>query len=216
MVTPSYSALKLALEDSDARVRIEDKIPVAVPYVLGLHMEGGFLDQQEVHFSRNLNCIVGGRGTGKSTTFEAIRCLSAEHSGAEVIDSEVWPAILTLFWQDAAGQQHSLARPIAGEITNNDDPDWGPVTFPIDCYGQGETAKISQQAKENPFVLIQYLDKFVDKDEAAATEEEAKARLLETQGKIQEAELKLSQIPQYEKVLQSTKQQLVHRTVNPL
>ncbi len=208
MDVPSFSALKLALEDADARVRIEDKIPLAVPYVLGLHMEGGFLDQQEIQFSRNLNCIVGGRGTGKSTTFEAIRCLSAEQSGAEVIDSEVWPAVLTLFWQDAAGQQHSLVRPITGEITNIDDPDWGATTFPIDCYGQGETAKISQQAKENPFVLIQYLDKFVDKDEATAAEEAAKTGLLEIQGKIQEAELKLAQIPQYEKALQSTKQQL--------
>lgn len=209
MGVPSFAALKLAFEDADARVRIEERIPYAVPYVLGAQMDGGFLDQQAIHFSRNLNCIVGGRGTGKSTTFEAIRCLSTEESANNnVVDSEVWPSGLSLFWQDAAGNQHSLFRPSQDALFNVDDPDLGPTSFPIDCYGQGETAKISQQARSNPYVLIQYLDKFVDKDAPAAAEEAAKAKLFEIQGKIESAESKVLQIPQYEKALQSTKQQL--------
>jgi hypothetical protein len=182
MDVPSFTALRMAFEDADARIRIEDRIPYAVPYVLGLHMDGGFLDQQAIHFSRNLNCIVGGRGTGKSTTFEAIRCLSGEESTNDVIDSEVWPPGLSIFWQDAAGQQHSLFRASQEQVLNLDDPDFGLTSFPIDCYGQGETAKISQQAHANPYVLIQYLDKFVDKDAPAAAEAAAKAKLLEIQG----------------------------------
>ena len=35
MDTPSFDALRIALEDSDARVRIEDLIPPSIPYILG-------------------------------------------------------------------------------------------------------------------------------------------------------------------------------------
>ena len=69
------TACVLRLEDADARVRIEDQIPQAVPRILGVTLDGGFLSGEVVHFSSNLNCIIGGRGTGKSTAIEAVRCL---------------------------------------------------------------------------------------------------------------------------------------------
>lgn len=40
--------------------------------IVGAHFDGGFLDGQTLHLSPNLNCIIGGRGTGKSTALEAI------------------------------------------------------------------------------------------------------------------------------------------------
>jgi hypothetical protein len=95
MDVPSFDALRIALQDSDARVRIEDLVPSAVPMILGISLGGGFLKGQAIHFSPNLNCIIGGRGTGKSTTFEAIRCLSGAPGESKVVDSEVWPDDLT-------------------------------------------------------------------------------------------------------------------------
>ena len=50
MHQPSFDALRIALQDSDARVRIEDQIPVSVPYVLGVSFDGGFLHEQAMHF----------------------------------------------------------------------------------------------------------------------------------------------------------------------
>ena len=76
----TFDSLRIALDDSGARVRIEDEIPPAIPFVKGIRMSGGFLDGQCIHFGPNLNCIIGGRGTGKSTTFEAIRCLTGHPS----------------------------------------------------------------------------------------------------------------------------------------
>ena len=35
--------------------------------------EGGFLDGTRLHFNGNLNVLVGGRGTGKSTIIESLR-----------------------------------------------------------------------------------------------------------------------------------------------
>ena len=43
MDAPSFEALRLALEDADARVRIEDHIPQTIPRILGACMDGGFL-----------------------------------------------------------------------------------------------------------------------------------------------------------------------------
>ena len=94
MDTPSFDALRIALDDSDARVRIEDLIPPRIPYILGVKFSGGFLDSQAMHLGPNLNCIIGGRGTGKSMTFEALRCISGQASDNSVVDSEVWPAEL--------------------------------------------------------------------------------------------------------------------------
>ena len=189
MDTPSFEGLRIALQDADARVRIEDHIPQTVPRVLGIHLDGGFLSGQAIHFSPNLNCIIGGRGTGKSTAFEAVRCLSADSSDSKVLDSEVWPDRLTLFWQDAAGQRHTMFRPKDGFIQNMDDEDRGPRSFDIDCFGQGEAAKISLQAQTDPLALLSYLDRFVDLNEASKQEEEARELLLALQTEIEKAEI---------------------------
>ena len=204
----SWQALRIALQDADARVRIEELIPPAVPHFLGVGLSGGFLNGQAIHLSPNLNCVIGGRGAGKSTTFEALRCLQGQPSDSSVVDSEVWPAELSLFWQDAAGEQHTLLKLVGENLANLDDPDWGPVEFTIDSYGQGETARISRRARTDPLALLDYLDKFVDLGEARAAEHAARDELLELQGKIEEAEEKVALIPQYERNLATTQQQL--------
>lgn len=208
MDAPSFEALRIALDDGDARVRIEDSIPTASPAVLGVHAAGEFLDGQTIHFSRNLNCIIGGRGTGKSTVFEALRCPSSHGSTADVVDSEVWPADLRLFWQDAVGIRHSLQRVTGESVCNLDDGVNGPISFGLDCYGQGDTARLSQKAQVDPLALLDYLDSFVELDAARTAEDAARADLLELQNKIEEAELQVAQIPLLERSLATTRQQL--------
>ncbi len=208
MDSPSFDGLRVALEDSDARVRIEDQVPQAVPKILGIHIDGGFLSGQVIQFSPNLNCIIGGRGTGKSTAFEAVRCIAADRSDSTVIDSEAWPDGLYIVWEDQAGQRHALFRPKDAEIQNLANPEFGPCEFEIDCFGQGEAARISLEAKTDPLALLNYLDKFVDLENAIAAEEQVRSRLLTLQTEIEKAELNVSQIPQYQSLLATTQQQL--------
>ena len=209
MDAPSFQAFRMALEEGDARVRLEEQIPESIPRILGAHFEGGFLDDQTIHFSSNLNCIIGGRGTGKSTTFEAVRMLSDSLSDNSVIDSEVWPPEVFLFWEDPAGQQHSLQRSTGSAVENLDDPVIGPVSFDIDCFGQGETTKISYQAHSNPLALLSYLDRFVDLREATDQETKARDLLLSLQTEIEKAQAQVDQIPQFERALAIVRQQLV-------
>ena len=209
MDVPSFGAIRIALDDADARVRIEDLIPQSIPRVFGMSLDGGFLDKQVIRFSPNLNCIIGGRGTGKSTTFEGVRCLV--HSPGEVskvVDSEVWPDHLQIVWQDRSDQKHLLSRHKDAEIENLDDPDGGPRTFDIDCFGQGDAAKISQQAQSTPLALLDYLDKFTDLSAAQEEEESAREELLTLQTEIEKAEQQVALIPQYERQLATTRQAL--------
>lgn len=208
MDKPSFDGLRIALEDADARVRIEDQIPTAVPRVLGIAADGGFLDGLAVRFSSNLNCIIGGRGTGKSTTFEGVRCLIAGAVGEDVVDSDVWPDHLHLFWQDQAGQTHSLYRPAGGEVSHIDDPLLGPTAFQIESYGQGETARISAEAQTNPVALLAYLDRFVDVKALEVEENAARNELLELQTEIEKARRNIEKIPIWERDLDTTQKQL--------
>lgn len=209
MDEPSFDALKIALEDADARVRIEDQVPPSIPRVVGLHIDGGFLSGQTIQFSQNLNCIIGGRGTGKSTTFEAVRCLIADgEERNKVVDSEVWPEELYIVWRDKAGQDHNIFRLKNGEMENLDEPESGPVSFEIDCFGQGEAAKISVQAQSNPLALLHYLDRFVNVSQALVEEQAVRDQLLKLQSDIEAAEQKVQLIPQHERLLSTTQQQL--------
>ena len=176
---------------------------------MGLQIDGGFLAGQVIRFSPNLNCIIGGRGTGKSTTFEAVRCLIQDgEERNQVVDSDVWPEELNLVWRDKAGQDHKLSRLKACEIENVDAPDAGPTSFEVDCFGQGEAAKISAQAQSNPLALLHYLDRFIDIEDALTEETAVREKLLKLQTDIEAAEQKVKLIPQHERLLSTTKQQL--------
>jgi len=208
MDTPSFNGIRIALQDADARIRLEDEIPQSVPYLLGTKLEGGFLDGQVIHFSRNLNCIIGGRGAGKSLAFEAARVVAPTSSTSKLIDCEVWPEKIHLVWVDQAGQQHTVIRRIGESSENADDPMLGQVTFPIESYGQSETAQTSTKAQQDPSALLQYLDQFTDISELNAQEEEVRDQLLSNQTDIEKAQTQVSRIPEFKKLLANAVLQL--------
>ena len=207
MDSPSFAGLRVALQDADARIRIEEEIPQSFPYVMGMFLEGNFLDGQVIHFSRNLNCIIGGRGAGKSTAFEAIRCLSHTPSGSKLVDSEVWPENIHLVWVDRAGQQHIIRRRMNDDAENLSFPEIGAV-FPIESYGQNETAQTSVKAQDDPGALLRYMDQFVDTGHLLNKDEEIRSTLLENQTDIEKDQNQVGRIPEYKKLLASVQQQL--------
>jgi hypothetical protein len=85
MSTVSVEALRQAFLDPESRIRLNSE-PQPEPHAefLAMAWEGGFLDDTAVHFNGNLNVLVGGRGTGKSTMIESIRyALGLEPLGEE-------------------------------------------------------------------------------------------------------------------------------------
>jgi energy-coupling factor transporter ATP-binding protein EcfA2 len=209
MDAPSFHGLRVALEDADARIRIEDEIPLSVPYVMGVKIDGGFLDGQSMHLSRNLNCIIGGRGAGKSTAFECVRVIVPGKSESRLLDSDIWPDTLHIVWVDEAGGQHTVERRIENDPVNLDDPDYGMTKFSIESYGQGETAHTSSKARQDSGSLLEYLDKFTQIAALREADDDIRQRILQNQSNIEKAEIEVSKTPYYKQVLDVTQKQLL-------
>ena len=70
----SIEGLRQAFLDPESRIRLKtDEDPGEHAEFVALTWQGGFLDNTAVHFNRDLNVLVGGRGTGKSTIVESLR-----------------------------------------------------------------------------------------------------------------------------------------------
>jgi hypothetical protein len=70
----SIEGLRQAFLDPVSRIRLaSDPVPDVHSEFVAMAWEGGFLDGAAVRFSENLNVLIGGRGTGKSTVIESIR-----------------------------------------------------------------------------------------------------------------------------------------------
>ncbi len=74
MSAVSVEAFRQAFLDPDSRIRLHsDPEPDPHAEFIAIAWEGGFLRDTAVHFNENLNVLVGGRGTGKSTVIESMR-----------------------------------------------------------------------------------------------------------------------------------------------
>ena len=87
--------------------------------------------------------------------------MSADGGKAYMLDSEVWPTEVDLFWKDAAGVVTALNRVTGNPVSNLSDPLDRQTEFDMDCFGQGDAATISKSAERDPSALTRYLDKFI-------------------------------------------------------
>ena len=76
MTEPSLEGLRQAFLDPYSRIRLASD-PVAEGHTefRAMTWKGGFLDGCGLPFNENLNVLIGGRGTGKSTVIESLRCV---------------------------------------------------------------------------------------------------------------------------------------------
>lgn len=197
METLTFDALRIALKDGAARVRLEDLIPEMVPKFIGMKLEGGFLRDQVIHFSPNLTCIIGGRGAGKSTMLESLRASSGNPVTSSLLDSEVWPDSITLLYQDEVGARHTLTRSKLNAVENNNPH--GPTFISLESYGQGETADTIQHCDRDPAILLSFLDTFVDLRALSERDDKLRQELLDNQTMLERLALDLKAIPDIEK-----------------
>ena len=160
MSEPGFTAFRTALADPDARIKLEANLPSNYPRIVGVRMFGGFLDGQEIAFSPNLTCLIGGRGTGKSTAVESIRCTCAGEP-SHMDDMPNGPDTVQLVYRDEFGNEHFLKRDAdrkTYELTGD-----GAVGMHIDIegYDQDRIAAIIRQYREEPQNLLDFLDRFV-------------------------------------------------------
>lgn len=117
--------------------------------------EGGFFEPTEITFSEELNCIIGARGTGKTTVLEALR-LTFSKSGEGALrpninsllrdNLNVAPLKVSFEYHSTPGQVHVITK-YYGEEPSCVDPNGERLeyvpTFPVSIYSTDEIEEVA-------------------------------------------------------------------------
>ena len=180
MSTVSVEAFRQAFLDPASRIRLHSDLRHE-PHAefLAMTWEGGFLRDTAVHFNENLNVLVGGRGTGKSTMIESIRyALGLEPLGEDaqkahhgvirhVLQSGTKVSVLVrshkpskrCYTIERSVPNPPVVKDEAGEVLTLSPSDVMPG---VDVFGQHEISELTK----SPEKLTLLLERFVDSDPA--------------------------------------------------
>lgn len=222
----SIEGLRQAFLDPGSRIRLNPKEGVLEPEehteFVALAWEGGFLDGAAIHFNPNLNVLVGGRGTGKSTVIESLRTvLGLEAVGDEarnahesmvrhVLKNGTKISLLVRVHRPAVREYRiertipnpPLVRDGQGEVSNLSPQDVLPR---VEVFGQHEISELTRSREK----LTRLLDRFIErdddlprrKDELRRALEENRKRLLDTRAELRQIEERLAALPGLEETL---------------
>ena len=199
----NFHSIKIALQYYESRIRLENEIPEQRPYIKTVRLEGGLFKDVTINLSNNLTCIIDSRGAGKSTLLEAIREATGNKSNYGVVDSDVWPQKIDLTYVDEANQQINFVREKNSILRNISDPINGISKINIETYGQGETAETLQHSDENPNVLINFLDSFLNLELLLLEDKSLVEELRENQSASKKIRLELLSFDETEKALKN-------------
>lgn len=200
----SFNALRVALVDPTARVRACALIPRSIPRIHGVSITGGFLHGEKMRFSDNLNCLIGGRGTGKSTAIRAIAYAFGLND--EFGDYDNCPDSVTVFCEDENGILYRYVR-LRGddiEVTANEDgslTDMPIDAFRIEYFGQGELAKVGEDPLRHPDLFQDFLDRHTNLRDLMETEETLVTSLRENAGRLSPLESAFGQLAEKKRSL---------------
>ncbi len=190
MSNVSVEALRQAFLDPQSRIRLNtDPQPDPHAEFLAMTWEGGFLGDTSVHFNGNLNALVGGRGTGKSTMIESMRyALGLEPLGEEarkahegvirhVLRAGTKVSVLVRSYKPSQ-RTYTIERSVpnppivkdeAGEVLTLSPRD---VMQGVEVFGQHEISELTRSREK----LTLLLERFVERDPSLSGRK-AKVRL---------------------------------------
>lgn len=93
-------------------------------------------------------------------------------------------------------------------VINCSDPNNGITLIPIESYGQGDTASTLQHSDENPKVIIDFLDSFLNLDLLHQQDEEYINLLRSNQSEMKKLRINLAALPEARKALVNEKNKL--------
>ena len=193
--------------------------------ILSIEVAGGFLDGTRLEFSDGLNCIIGGRGTGKTTVLEFIRYIlgmmpdvNDSRPRAKAIEGHVRGNLASgtiyLEVETKHGTRYRAERPWGDDVQVLDrDGEPVPVSldrdlvFKADIYSQNEIEEIAT----TPRFQLSLIDRFAEEQIREVETEIARAKrqvqdsaaeLRMIEGRIREAEEVVPEIDVVSKRLQ--------------
>lgn len=178
MTSLTLDGLRQAVLDPGSRIRLaSDPVPGRHSELVALSWQGGFFDGIGIRFSDNLNVLVGGRGTRKSTIVESIRyALGIEPLGEEarrlhegivrnVLKSGTKVSLLACTRQPGESWhliERTVPNPPVVRDSGGDVLDVRPIDIlpGTEIFGQREISELTK----SPERLTRLLDRFVDQD----------------------------------------------------
>ena len=170
MVEPTVEGLRQAFLDPGSRIRHPDTFELAArDRIESIHWDGGFLNGTTLSFSEQLNCLIGGKGTGKSTVIESLRFALGMDTPTDapsyqrLIHSTLPPGTkvsVKVVRRDGAEYSISPTQPYEPEIVDVDGDllSLSPTdVFSVDVYSQGQILDTARQ----PVAHLALLDSFV-------------------------------------------------------
>jgi len=209
MTEPSLEGLRQAFLDPVSRIRLaSDPVPEAHAEFVALAWQGGFLDGRAVSFNENLNVLIGGRGTGKSTVVESLRyVLGLEPLGEDAkkaydgIVRHVLKSgtriVLSVRVHHPARREYVIERTVPNAPVVKDDAGHMLPYKPADVipraqvFGQHEISELTKNGEK----LTRLLDRFIASDDAArVSKDEKRQRLEESRKKVAAAAAELTRL----------------------
>jgi len=158
----NFTAVRNAiLLNPKARCKPEAVLPPTYPHVRRVEFIGGFLDGVTVNLSPNLNCLIGGRGSGKSTALIALRAaLGATVDEDDPDLPERMPEQTIVEFMDELGSVRRVTR-LRGSVPI-DQLTSAPTALTIADLGQDESGRLARGYTDSRKLLLQFLDQFCD------------------------------------------------------
>lgn len=171
------------LYNPKSRVRLEASLPASYPHLTSATFEGGFLDGVTIDLEQNLNCLIGGRGSGKSTALLAIRAALGADLPEDVDpdDPARMPAKTTVRFIDAAGTPREAIRERGYAPA---DADGNPIELRVADLSQGESGQVALDYRSGRTQILAYLDSFCDLSAQQEAEREVLERLTDNAAEV--------------------------------
>ena len=224
----SIEGLRQAFLDPESRVRLNsDPPPEEHTELVAITWEGGFLDGSAIHLNENLNVLIGGRGTGKSTVIESLRyVLGLEPLGDDAKkthDGIVRNVLksgtkITLVVRSYRPIEHIyiIERTIPNPAVVKDEKgnilNLAPVDIvgQLEVYGQHEISELAKNAEKRTRLIERFTDRDTSlvkrKTDVQRQLERSRSRILETRNDLKQAEERLAALPTIEETLRRFQQ----------
>ncbi len=215
MSAPSIESLRQAFLDHESRITLPKDVSTDIhpaeqerhAVIQSVSVKNvAFLADQEIHFSPNMNCVIGGRGSGKSTLLEYLRIILKKDK-IQDIDNNTKERIkrirstlketseLKVCWKNADGVKDSITwrQSDGSTVLGEELPD--PETFfrnlPVHFYSQQQLNRLTESKQDDGSErLLELLDGFAKNELKELSEQEhiLKRRIHDTFDKLRKAE----------------------------
>jgi len=206
MSEPSIESLRQAFLDYESRIILPEDVTTDIhpgkrikhAQIQSISIKNvSFLADQEIHFSPNMNCVIGGRGSGKSTLLEYLRIMLGKDK-TNGLDPDTRERIkrvedtlnaadaeLEVCWKSADGIEDRIVWSNGSPAVHSRellDPETFFNNLPLRFYSQQQLNRLTESKSDDGSVrqaqrLLELVDGFTKNDLDELDDQERKLKL---------------------------------------